>query len=273
MGQSRSYIKRGLDADLITVNGELVKSGYKLTAGDQVQIRTAEPVVRRVAGVINVPVIFENADFMVLDKPAGLAVHPPNVTNTAPTVVDFVRDKTSDPDQDRPGIVHRLDRDTSGLLLIAKTLEAKADLQAKFKAHQIQKTYLALVHGHPRMPQAKISLPIARAKANPTMRAVDVEGRPAETEYIQIASYSGYSLVEVHPKTGRTHQIRVHMAHIGHPVAGDVNYGGRAQGLSRQFLHATALKFTGPDGVDYSFTSPLPQDLAEFQAKLEEKVS
>lgn len=273
-GTTRSAITRLFTAGVVQVNGQAVKAGYIPQVGDKVVL---EPLVHSPATTQpkpppSLPIVFENAEFLIIDKPAGLVVHPARTDSRDGSVLDAIRDKTTDPDPDRPGIVHRLDRDTSGLLVVAKTAEAKAYLQSQFKARLIQKKYLALVCGHPKLPEATVKLPIARAKANPTKRVVASSGRDAETAYVEQARYSGFSLLEVAPKTGRTHQIRVHLAHLGHPVAGDSVYGGKTAVLKRQFLHATELDFSGPDGQAYHFTSPLPPELAVFLAKLEEKV-
>jgi 23S rRNA pseudouridine1911/1915/1917 synthase len=176
-----------------------------------------------------------------------------------------------DADSERPGIVHRLDKDTSGLLVLAKNPTAKAFLQDQFKQRTIAKTYLALVRGRLSEPEAVIRLPIGRNRNQPVKRAVVPGARPAETAYRVIREYPGATLVEVTLHTGRTHQIRVHFSHLGHPVLGDTMYGERQRsvGLGRQFLHAARLGFTAPSGRAVEVESPLPADLAAFLERLD----
>ncbi len=216
---------------------------------------------------MKLPVVYQDDDIAIVDKPAGLLVHPP-VGSKEPTLADFARGISSDVDALRPGIVHRLDRDTSGLVIIAKTAAAKAKLQRLFKQSKIKKTYLALVVGRLDPPAAVIKLPLAR-RQNSLKRAVDPQGKPAETAYRTLASYPGYSYLEVTPRTGRTHQIRVHLASLRHPVVGDRLYGHQMPGLARQFLHASRLQFKAPSGRLVDVASPLSPDLADFLKKLQ----
>jgi 23S rRNA pseudouridine1911/1915/1917 synthase len=170
--------------------------------------------------------------------------------------------------------VHRLDRDTSGLLVLAKSAAAKSALQAQFRSRTVAKTYQLLTIGHPEPAAAVIRLPTTRHPTRPLQRTVSATGRDATTRYRTLTVYPGYSLIEAQPETGRTHQIRVHFAAIGHPVAGDTTYGParRPLHLQRQFLHAAQLQFTTPSGQTLHLRSPLPPDLATVLARLEKQV-
>ena len=189
-------------------------------------------------------------------------------------MADFARLHTTDPDPDRPGIVHRLDRDTSGLVVLAKHPDAKSYLQQQFSSRSVHKTYLALVVGHLKPAEAVINLPLGRDPAHPLRRAVAPGGRAAVTRYRTLTSFPGYSLLEANPETGRTHQIRVHLASLGHPVAGDTTYGPpkRPLGLKRQFLHASKLNLATPSGQKLELESPLPLDLEQTLRRLEARV-
>lgn len=208
--------------------------------------------------------IFQDENALVLDKPAGVSVHPRDGDAVEKTIVDEIRDRVEDSDQFRPGIVHRLDKDTSGIIIVAKNPKAKAFLQAQFKDRKVQKTYIALVHGHPEQDEAIIDLPIGRHSRNPMKRAVVGNGKEAITRYKVTKKFKDYALIEAYPKTGRTHQIRVHLAHLGHPIVGDSVYGKSDSRLKRQFLHAHKLEITLPNGTRKTFTSPLPPDLKTF---------
>lgn len=216
------------------------------------------------------PIIYEDNDLLVIDKPAGLLTHPVSAKRPAPSIVDWAIGRVESDESDHPGIVHRLDRDTSGLLIIAKNPSTKTYLQQLFREHKVQKTYLALVSGQPKPPAAIIDLPISRSTSSPAKRRVALGGRSSRTSYQTVKTFPGYSLVELKPQTGRTHQIRVHLAHVGNPLAGDQLYNqGRPQppGLKRQFLHASRLRFVSPSGQKLDLSSSLPADL---QAVLDE---
>lgn len=213
---------------------------------------------------MSIDALFEDENILVLDKPAGIAMHPGNMKGSEVTVVDFVRDKVGDPDTQRPGIVHRLDKDTSGVVVIAKNVETKEYLQQQFKQRRVEKYYMTAVSGHLKHEHARIDVPIGRHPKNPLRRAARSSGRPALSEYWVQEVTTGFSLLKVRIYTGRTHQIRIHLAHLGHPVLGDRLYGKPVTGLDRQFLHASELKFTGMDSKPMRFSSPLPVTLAQF---------
>jgi 23S rRNA pseudouridine1911/1915/1917 synthase len=200
----------------------------------------------------------------VIDKPAGLVVHPAP-GHRAPTLVDLLDDVVAGGEAARPGIVHRLDRDTSGLMLVARGEEAHRRLAAMIKARDVERVYIALVEGRPRSREGTIDAPLGRDHRAPERRAVGGRGaREARTHFRVLEAFAADSLVEVRLETGRTHQIRAHFAAIGHPVAGDPRYGHAGRhGLRRQFLHSARLGFAHPfTGQRLGFASELPDDLA-----------
>jgi 23S rRNA pseudouridine1911/1915/1917 synthase len=270
---SRSQAARLLKSGSVTINSAPERPSYLVQSGDIVE-STGETAQVLPTVPPNLPVVYEDKDILVIDKPAGLTMHPGAGTSGQPTVADFARQHTTDPDPERPGIVHRLDRDTSGLVVLAKTPEAKAFLQQQFSLRQVHKTYTALVIGHPDPTTAVINLPLERDPAHPLRRAVLPGGREAVTSYRTLVDFPGYALIEAIPKTGRTHQIRVHLAGIGHPVAGDTTYGPpkRPLRLTRHFLHAAKLEFTTPLGKQIKLESPLPPDLQNTLRTLEVQV-
>lgn len=216
--------------------------------------------------VSSIPVIYEDDSMLVLDKPAGINVHAGNGTKPGSTVEDSVRQYLGDSaDQlERSGLVHRLDKDTSGLLLVAKTVDTFDYLKKLFKSRQIQKTYIAVVAGKLAPGQGIIDMPIGRDPIKRIKFRPAKDGRASTTEYKVTKYIGGFTLLEAYPKTGRTHQLRVHFAAIGHPIAGDMVYGKKASGLPRQFLHAGRLSFESMSGTALKFESPLAPDLAAW---------
>lgn len=267
---SRTLVQRWLKAGGVQVNGRPARANYLVAAGDKISVTSFEVTVPR-AAALELPVVYEDADLVVVDKPAGLAVHGGNGREAEATVADWARPRTTDSDPERPGIVHRLDRDTSGLLVVAKTPTAKAALQQLWRDRQVHKTYQLLVVGRLEPAEAVINMPLDRDPAHPTRRHVSTAGRPAVTRYRTLAALPGYTWVEAYPETGRTHQLRVHFAAVGHPIAGDVVYGSprRPLGLKRQFLHATGLELRTPGGRELNLTSSLPADLQTVLTGLE----
>lgn len=209
-------------------------------------------------------VVYENTDLLVLDKPAGLVVHEGH-GNTGPTVTDWLKHyfPKSPLAHERFGLLHRLDKDTSGLLLVAKTKTAFVYYKQLFRSHQITKEYLVLVHGRLTPSRGVIQIPIARGLVKRTQFEPAHSGRPAETKYQVDHQYQGSTLLKAWPKTGRTHQLRVHFSSIGHPIVGDKVYG-KADELVRQFLHAHQLDFVDSHGKPRRFISPLPNDLKTY---------
>lgn len=267
-GLSRSQARRLIDDGLVTVDERQERPSHRLAAGARV-VATLPPSeeVKLVAEDIPVTIIYQDDDVIVVDKPSGLTVHPapghPSGTlvnallAVAPQLAEFRQTM-------RPGIVHRLDKDTSGLLVVAKSERARASLTRQLKEREVRKTYLALVHGVPQAPRGTIEAPIGRHPRNRKKMAVVAGGREAETKYRVREALDGFALLEVEPVTGRTHQIRVHLAAIGHPVVGDAVYGKRSGLTERQFLHACKLAFDLPSsGRLVEFESPLPPDLRQ----------
>ncbi|MBI3983964.1 RluA family pseudouridine synthase [Candidatus Microgenomates bacterium] len=221
---------------------------------------------------MSLQVIYTDADVIVIDKPAGLLVHPGHGREGETTLVDLLRLRLGH----EPYLVHRLDRDTSGVMIVAKTNGAKLYLQRQFAKRHVAKSYTALVKGRPEHAEAVLDWPIGRHRQNPLKRAVVGTGKPAQSHYKVVQVYKcdkvrpcHYSLVEVKPETGRTHQIRVHLAHLGHPIIGDALYGVPEPRLGRQFLHASSLHLQLPSGHSQTFQSRLPIQLQRFLDQLE----
>ena len=215
----------------------------------------------------NIEVLFENEQVIVINKPAGISMHAKNSKDLSKTIYSIFRSKLANNDQLRGGIVHRLDKDTSGVLIMAKTIKELDYLQQQFASRLVDKTYIALVWGHLRHPRARIELPIKRSTKAPNKMSIDALGKMAISEYKVLAEYNKYSLVQIDIHTGRTHQIRVQFSHMGHPIVGDKLYGGKPmpEGLSRQFLHAKSLALSIEDGLlKQNFEADLPKDLTDF---------
>jgi 23S rRNA pseudouridine1911/1915/1917 synthase len=273
---SRSHAHRLISEGLVSADGRQLKPSDRLVAGANVSVTIPPPAPAGdlVAEHIPVTVIFQDFDLMVVDKPPGLTVHPA-AGHPSGTLVNALLAITPDlkgiSGTLRPGIVHRLDKDTSGLIVVAKNDRAMRGLQRQLKDREMHKTYLALVHGVPKPAQGVIEAPIGRHPKNRKKMAVVANGRESETRYRVREEIAGgkYALLEVEPVTGRTHQIRVHMAAIGHPIVADAVYGKRSDVLGRQFLHAWKLAFAMPlGGREVEFESPLPLDLREALEQL-----
>jgi 23S rRNA pseudouridine1911/1915/1917 synthase len=263
---SRARVQKLIADGHITVNGRPAKPGLKLNSGDSIKVVIPPATLGRLEPeAIPLDILYEDDDLIVVDKPAGLTVHPapghPGHTLVNALLSHLPRLADSG-DALRPGIVHRLDKDTSGVMLVAKNSIAQADLAAQFKGHTVSKAYLVLVRGHLTPETGIIEADIGRDPAHRQKMAIVAHGREARTEYQVIKYIRDYTLLEVRPKTGRTHQIRVHLGAIGFPVVGDKIYGVKAPFLSRQFLHASRLGFRLPSTGEYvEFKSELPEDL------------
>jgi 23S rRNA pseudouridine1911/1915/1917 synthase len=274
-GLPRARVAELVAAGGVRVGGAPVAArALRVAAGETVEVDIPEATaVEAPAPDPTVPfdVVHADADVLVVDKPAGVVVHP-GAGNAGGTLINGLLARFPDVagvgDPARPGIVHRLDRGTSGLLVVARTPPAHAALVAQLRARTVQRTYLALTWGHFDAPEGLIDAPVGRASADRTRMAVSAHGRQARTRYRVRHAYTDpveAALVECRLETGRTHQIRVHLAAIGHPVAGDARYGGArpALALSRPFLHAHRLVFDHPaNGTPVDYESPLPADLA-----------
>ncbi|HEY61743.1 MAG TPA: RluA family pseudouridine synthase [Anaerolineae bacterium] len=278
---SRSHIQRLIREGYVQVNGQVVnKTGTKLEKNSKIWVTLPPPKPSQIIPE-NIPldIIFENDDLMVVNKPAGLVVHPA-VGHMDGTLVHAALAHAPQMDgvggQRRPGIVHRLDKNTSGLIILAKNDFAHRWLQKQFKERKVEKWYLALVDGHPPTPKGRIEAPIGRDRSHRQRMAVVPlrHGREAITEYFTKERFEKYTFLEVHILTGRTHQIRVHMSFIGCPVVGDTVYGHQKPSLpiNRQFLHATRLKIVLPrEDVPRQFEAPLAKELENILNSLRKK--
>lgn len=278
---SRARIQGLIMEGFVEVDGlSARKGGVKLEGGERLRVRIPPP---QPAGLIpeQIPlsVIFENDDLLIIDKPAGMVVHPA-AGHDSGTLVHAVLGY--DPDlegiggEERPGLVHRLDKNTSGLIAIAKNERAHRWLVKQFKERRVEKTYLALVDGKPPTPTGRIEAPIGRDPHDRKKMAIvkPEKGRQAISEYKTLESFPQHTLLEFHPLTGRTHQIRLHCAFLGCPIAADTTYGHRKPSLelTRHFLHAWRLKITLPGEQNPSlFEAPLPGELIQALEKLRQK--
>ena len=273
--KSRSNIQGIIEGENVSVNGKNRKSNYKLKLQDVVTVSIPEPVGLNVkAEEIPLNVIYEDSDVIVIDKPQDMVVHPApgNYSGTlVNALLNHCNDLSGINGVVRPGIVHRIDKDTSGVLVVAKNDNAHNSLAAQFKEHSTTRSYLALVEGVIKNDEGTIDQPIARHPIDKIKMAVVQNGRHAITHYKVIERFHNYTLVECNLETGRTHQIRVHMAKISHPLVGDLVYGYKKQkfNLKGQVLHAKKLGFIHPSTNEYmEFISPLPDYFEKLLTKL-----
>ena len=275
-GLSRSQVQTLIRDGQVAVNGQVQKASFRLQDGDMltVSVPIDDEVVGALPEDIPLAVLYEDDHVAVIDKPAGMVVHP-SFGHASGTLVNAVLARwprtASETDADRAGIVHRLDKETSGVIVIAKTGDALESLRQQFKDRTIHKKYIALVEGTPSTPEGRIDAPIGRDPNQRKRMAVVRGGREAVTEFHVTQLFANHSLVEVSPHTGRTHQIRVHMAFIGHPVVGDTVYGRRKKTIrmKRHFLHAARITFLSPASDEPILVeAPLPEHLKDVLAKL-----
>lgn len=275
---SRSRIQGLIDNGCVDVNGQPArKAGQALELGATVTIRIPPPApTNLVAEDIPLDIVFEDAELMIVNKPAGMVVHPA-AGHADGTLVNAVLGH--DPDiegiggEERPGVVHRLDKQTSGLIVIAKNERAHRWLQDQFRLRKVEKTYLALVEGKPPTPSGRVEAYIGRDPKHRKQMAIvsEKKGRESISEYQTLESYKSHTLLEFHPLTGRTHQIRLHCAFLKCPIVGDEVYGRKSQSLKldRHFLHAYKLKIILPgDAAPRTFEAPLPDDLEQVLNQL-----
>jgi 23S rRNA pseudouridine1911/1915/1917 synthase len=276
---SRAAVQRLIKEQLVTVNAAPTKASYRPEVGDVISVRLPPPQAIEIhPEPMPLSIVYEDDSLIVVDKPAGMVTHPA-YGHTSGTLVNALLAhhpplaQVGEPE--RAGIVHRLDKDTSGLIVVAKTQAIRQELQAQFKARQVHKVYLALVEGHPQPEQGLIEAAIGRDPNNRKRMAVLRTGRDAITAYQVLEYLDRHSLVRAEPKTGRTHQIRVHMAFIRHPIVGDRVYGYRKQRLplKRHFLHAQQIRFRHPQsGQLTEFQADLPPELATLLAQLRAQI-
>ena len=268
---SRASVQRMIDEELVLVNGKKSKASYKISVGDTVTIIKEElKEVEIKAEDIPLDVIYEDNDILVVNKQKGLVVHPGN-GNPDGTLVNAIMARCKDSlsgigGEIRPGIVHRIDKDTSGLLIIAKHDKAHINVSEQIKNHEVKKTYIALVRGNVKENEATIDMPIARSTKDRTKMAVSKNGKNAVTHIKVLERFNDYTLLEVNIETGRTHQIRVHMSKIGYPIVGDYVYsnGRNPFGVEGQMLHSQKLEFVHPiSGKKMSLEAPLPEYFEE----------
>ena len=265
---SRTHARQLIEDGSVTVDGKTAKPSLKLNTGDKINVVIPPaPPTRLEAENIPLKIVYEDTDVLVVDKPAGLAVHPAPGHSSRTLVnalLNYLPALAKETDSIRPGIVHRLDKDTSGLILVAKNRVAQANLSGQFKDRTVKKSYLTLVKGKLAPEHGIIEAAIGRDRRHRQRMAVVAKGREARTEYRVIKYYGNYTLLEIRPETGRTHQIRVHLSAIGFPVAGDATYGLKSPRFPRQFLHANKIGFRLPStGAWVEFESPLPPDLEQ----------
>ena len=288
---SRSHAQRLIDAGLVRVQGAPRAKNHRVAVGERVEVSEPEPVRPVPARPIDVPIVYQDDSVLVVDKPPGLVVHPgatnpqppstgsdpslpqPPSTGSGPSLVELLAGRIAGgPDPQRPGVVHRLDRDTSGLLVLARTEGAYAALQRAMARREVEREYLALVEGVPPARSGLIDAPIGRDRRVRTRMSTDTDApREARTRFeIERTFDDRAALLRVRLETGRTHQIRVHLAAIGHPVAADPEYGNAGRfGLPRQFLHAARLVFAHPEsGERVELSSALPSDLEDALGRL-----
>lgn len=257
---SRSLWQKYIKAGYVSVNNKVATTPkFEVDETDEIALNLPE----KEQTDVDLPILYEDDDVIVVNKPSGLLTHAKGGLSDEPTVAEIIRPKTSfATDTDRPGIVHRLDRDTSGLLIIAKNPESAAHLQRQFAERTAKKTYIAITDGKPKLNAAKIDLPIGRNPSAPSTFRIDPNGKPAQTTYHVLTENDTQSLVELKPTTGRTHQLRVHLAHLNAPILGDRVYGKSSD--CRMMLHAQKLEITLPSGERKVFEAAVPDEFKKF---------
>ena len=273
---TRTAAQRLIEQGNILVNGKKQKVSYKVSVGDVITIEEEQPEeIELKAEDIPVEIVYEDDDIIVVNKPKGLVVHPAN-GNPDGTLVNAIMSICKDSlsgigGEIRPGIVHRLDKDTSGLLIVAKNDKAHVNMSEQIKNHEVKKTYIALVRGIVKENNATINMPIGRSNSDRKKMAVNKNGKNAITHIKVLNRYDKYTLLQVNIETGRTHQIRVHLSHIGYPIIGDGTYsnGKNEFGIEGQCLHAQELEFKHPiTGKVLKLEAPLPEYFEEILRKL-----
>ncbi|MFR2787259.1 MAG: RluA family pseudouridine synthase [Clostridia bacterium] len=276
---SRVAIQRLIETEKILVNGQKVKSSYKVQVNDKITMEEEKAVeIELKAQDIPVEIIYEDGDIIVVNKPKGMVVHPAN-GNPDGTLVNAIMSICKDSlsgigGEIRPGIVHRLDKDTSGILIVAKNDKAHINLSQQIKEHKVKKTYIALVKGIVKENNATINMPIGRSEKDRKKMAVTKKGKEAITHFKVLKRYDKYTLLEINIETGRTHQIRVHLSQIGYPIVGDEVYskGKNEWNIKGQCLHAKSLDFKHPiTNEDMHLEAKIPQYFEKILEELKER--
>lgn len=277
---SRMTVQKLIDDDKILVNGKKEKASYKVKINDKILIEFDKPKESKLkAEEIPLNVIYEDNDIIIINKEKGMVVHPGN-GNPDGTLANAIMARCKDSlsgigGEIRPGIVHRIDKDTSGIIIVAKNDKAHLDISDQIKEHKTTKTYLALVRGRVKENEATIDMPIGRSKKDRKKMAVDKDGKKAVTHFKVLKRYSDCTLLEVVIETGRTHQIRVHLSEIGYPIIGDYTYsnGKNRFNVEGQMLHAYKIKFKHPTtNQEVEYTAELPKYFKDILKKLDEEL-
>jgi len=266
---SRMYVHALIEGRRILLNGEQQKGGYKLRVGDVITTDFDESEIEQIAD-IELPILYEDDDVLIVNKPEGIISHSRSKYWNEPSVASFVRQKCGR-EGERAGIVNRLDRATSGVMVCAKNQEALSFLHKQFSTRKVKKTYIALVHGEMTPPEGVIDLPLERNPIPPFRFQVSSTGKSAQTKYSVIKQQGSYRLLKLEPLTGRSHQLRVHLAAKNHPIVGDELYNGER--AERLFLHALSLEIALPSGKRELFEAELPESFANSAAQFIEEVS
>lgn len=257
---SRAYVHVLIEGNRVQLNGHQEKAGYKLRTGDIITSDFDTAELDNIAD-IELPILYEDDNVLVINKPVGIISHSRGRYWNEPSVASFVRQKTGQ-EGERSGIVHRLDRVTSGVMVCAKNQETLSFLQKQFSDRNVKKRYLAIAHGHLDPKEAIIDMPIERNPAKPQTFRTGPNGKPSVTHYKVLESCTGYDKVLLQPETGRTHQLRVHLNQLKHPIAGDVLYDAAKE--ERLYLHAHELEITMPGGIRKTFAAPEPPEFKQF---------
>lgn len=259
---SRAFIQKLLKENKVQVNQEPSKPSYLIALGDNITVEYDLLELEKFPKV-DLPIIYEDENTIVIDKPEGIITHARSSYHKEASVASFIRDRISGIEGERAGIVHRLDRRTSGVIICAKNHTSMSWLQKQFSQKRVKKTYIAIVSGHLKFQEAMIDMPIARNPKSPNTFITDPMGKSAQTHYKVIRETSKYTMLELAPKTGRTHQLRVHLSHMGHPIIGDTLYDGIE--AERMMLHAKSLeiKLLNKDRSNI-FSSPIPSIFDKF---------
>ncbi len=259
---SRSQLRKFIDDGKVTVNQSPQKAGYKVKIGDQIEVDDSESLEYP---KIDIPILYEDLDCLVIDKPKGILTHSKGAFNSEQTVASFISQNVQGIEGNRAGIVHRLDRMTSGVMICAKNPEAQKWLQKQFSLRKVKKTYVAIVKSGLQPDHAIIDMPIMRHPTKPKLFRVDTSGRVASTEYQIVEHSKNYAKLILKPETGRTHQIRVHLNQLGYPIVGDTLYGGPP--YKRLLLHSHQLELTLPSNQRKAFTSIVPKDFKDIMSQ------